>query len=107
MGGRWPVKSVKVILGLAQERREHAEFKGLETDNLIITHTHVNQAQKGRRRTYRAHGRINAYLNCPCHVQMILEEPLEDTEKAVEEAKPKKFTRKQLAIRRLQVGGDK
>lgn len=35
------------------------QVKGLDTDNLFISHIQVNQAQKQRRRTYRAHGRIN------------------------------------------------
>lgn len=26
------------------------------------------------RRTYRAHGRINAYMSSPCHIELILEE---------------------------------
>ena len=34
----------------------------------------VNQACHGRRRTYRAHGRINAYMSSPCHVEIILTE---------------------------------
>ena len=34
-------------------------MKGLDTDNLVISHIQVNQAQRQRRRTYRAHGRIN------------------------------------------------
>ena len=34
----------------------------------------VNQAQHGRRRTYRAHGRINAYMSSPCHVEIVLTE---------------------------------
>ena len=36
-----------------------AQVKGLDTDNLVISHIQVNQAQRQRRRTYRAHGRIN------------------------------------------------
>jgi ribosomal protein L22 len=35
------------------------QVKGLDTDNLFISHIQVNQAQRQRRRTYRAHGRIN------------------------------------------------
>jgi hypothetical protein len=34
----------------------------------------VNQACHGRRRTYRAHGRINAYMSSPCHIEIILTE---------------------------------
>ncbi|CAE7259452.1 unnamed protein product, partial [Symbiodinium microadriaticum] len=39
--------------------------------------------------------------NCPCHVELILSEPLDGVEKADEEVKPKKFTRKQFAKLRL------
>jgi len=35
------------------------QVKGLDVDNLYVSHIQVNQAQKQRRRTYRAHGRIN------------------------------------------------
>ena len=61
----------------------------------------MNAAQQGRRRTYRAHGRIGPYMNCPCHVEMILSEKEETVEKPVEDEKPKKFTRKQFAKLRL------
>lgn len=38
------------------------QVKGLDVDSLFISHIQVNQAQKQRRRTYRAHGRINRML---------------------------------------------
>merc|ERR1719396_179520 len=72
--GRWPVKSCKILLDLLCNAESNAEFKNLDTDNMLITHIQVNAAQQGRRRTYRAHGRINAYMSCPSHVEMILEE---------------------------------
>merc|ERR1712087_476748 len=103
--GRWPVKSCKILLDLLRNAESNAEFKNLDTDNLVIKHVQVNAAQQGRRRTYRAHGRINAYMSSPCHVEMILEEKEESVEKPDEEAKPKKFTKKQLAKRRSKVGG--
>merc|ERR1712050_127960 len=105
--GRWPVKSCKIVLDLLRNAESNAEFKNLDTDNLIIQHIQVNPAQQGRRRTYRAHGRINPYMSCPCHVEMILQEKEETVEKPVADEKPKKFTKKQLARRRLRVGGDK
>merc|ERR1712060_913725 len=71
--GRWPVKSVKILLDLLRNAESNAEFKNLDTDNLSIQHIQVNAAQQGRRRTYRAHGRINAYMSSPCHVEMILQ----------------------------------
>merc|ERR1719446_547601 len=104
--GRWPVKSCKVLLGLLKNAEANAEFKNIDSDNLYIDHIQVNAAQQGRRRTYRAHGRIGPYMNCPCHIEMILQEKEEAVEKPVEEEKPKKFTKKQLAKRKLKVGGD-
>merc|ERR1712094_49827 len=104
--GRWPLKSAKIILDLLRNAESNAEFKNLDTENLVIKHIQVNAAQQGRRRTYRAHGRIGPYMNCPAHVEMILEEKEETVEKAAEEVKPKKFPKKQLAKRKLQIGGD-
>ena len=68
--GRFPEKSVRHLLLTNAE--SNAEMKSLDTENLYIHHIQVNQAQHGRRRTYRAHGRINAYMSSPCHVEVIL-----------------------------------
>merc|ERR1711957_418227 len=102
--GRWPVKSCKILLDLLKNAESNAEFKNLDADNLVIEHIQVNAAQNGRRRTYRAHGRINAYMSSPCHIEMILKEKDESVEKPEEGVKAKKFTKKQLAKRRLKVG---
>lgn len=50
------------------------QVKGLDVDNLHITHIQVNKAMQQRRRTYRAHGRINPYMSSPCHVELVLSE---------------------------------
>ncbi len=34
----------------------------------------MNRAAKMRRRTYRAHGRINPYMSSPCHIEICLVE---------------------------------
>mmetsp|Transcript_15845 Transcript_15845/g.19056 ORF Transcript_15845/g.19056 Transcript_15845/m.19056 type:complete len:185 (+) Transcript_15845:31-585(+) len=69
---RWPEKSCKFLLDLLTNAESNAEIAGLEVESLIITHIQVNRAPKMRRRTYRAHGRINPYMSSPCHVEMIL-----------------------------------
>jgi len=43
-------------------------------DSLFISHIQVNKAMQQRRRTYRAHGRINPYMSSPCHVELIVSE---------------------------------
>ncbi|KAJ7545224.1 hypothetical protein O6H91_09G111600 [Diphasiastrum complanatum] len=72
--GRWPVKSAEFLLGLLKNAESNAEVKGLDTETLFVSHIQVNKAQKQRRRTYRAHGRINPYMSSPCHIELILSE---------------------------------
>ena len=100
--GRWPEKSVKVILSLLQNLKSNAETKRLDTEKLVVKKVIVNQAMKGRRRTFRAHGRINAYLSCNCHVEIIAEQKKEDVKKAVVEKKenPEWSTNMRTKVRR-------
>ena len=60
------------MLNLLKNAEANAEGKGLETEELVIRNIVVNQAPKTRRRTYRAHGRINPYQGHPCHVEVHL-----------------------------------
>lgn len=60
--GRWPTKSVKCVLDLLQNCESNAAAKNIDVNNLYIWHVAVQRAMKGRRRTYRAHGRINRKL---------------------------------------------
>ncbi|KAH9827406.1 60S ribosomal protein L17 [Teratosphaeria destructans] len=79
---RWPVKSAEFLLSLLKNAEANADTKGLDTNNLIVKHIQVNQAPKQRRRTYRAHGRINPYMSNPCHIELILTEGEEVVQKA-------------------------
>jgi len=47
-------------------------------------------APKLRRRTYRAHGRINAYMSSPSHIELILSAKQEPVARAAEEGKATK-----------------
>ncbi|CAH2353075.1 60S ribosomal protein L17 [[Candida] railenensis] len=79
---RWPAKSVNFIKDLLTNATSNAEAKGLDVSKLKISHIQVNQAPKQRRRTYRAHGRINAYQSSPSHIELILTEESEAVEKS-------------------------
>ena len=72
--GRWPEKSVRLFLSILKNAESNAETKRLNVDKVIVHDVQVNQAMKGRRRTYRAHGRINAYLSSNCHVNIVCQE---------------------------------
>jgi len=98
--GRWPEKSVKVVLSLLQNAKSNAESKRLNVDKLVVSNCQVNQAVKGRRRTFRAHGRINAYMSSNCHVQIRCEEREAKTKKAPVEEKKKKLVFPHRQIRK-------
>lgn len=107
--GRWPVKSVEFVLGLLKNAESNAEAKGLDLESLYIKHVQANQAPRQRRRTYRAHGRINPYMSSPTHLELILGEKAEVVPKAEGAAAPArttasaiKLSRRSAAIRRNQ-----
>ncbi|KAK9846194.1 hypothetical protein WJX84_002346 [Apatococcus fuscideae] len=101
-GGTLARKELRVSPRLLKNAESNAEVKGLETENLYIEHIQVNKAQKQRRRTYRAHGRINPFMSSPCHIQVILGEK-DSTVKAEPEKADKKLS-KAKAARQLRSG---
>ena len=104
---RWPKKSCIFLQSLLRNAESNAEVKGLDVDTLYISHIQTNRAQGQRRRTYRAHGRINPYMSCPSHIELILSEKEEGVKKADDDAaepKMKKLSRKKIAIQRLKSG---
>ena len=106
--GRWPSKSADILLQLLKNAESNADVKNLNTDALVVEHIMVNRAPRTRRRTYRAHGRINPYMTTPCHIEMILTERDEAVPKA-EEEKKKKVSKKKLKrekMRAAMTGGD-
>ena len=104
--GRWPKKSAEIILELLKNAESNADIKGLDVDHLVIDHIQVNRAPKIRRRTYRAHGRINPYQSSPCHIELILSEKedlLTRTSGAIEEepARKKKESKKKIKRQKM------
>jgi len=99
---RWPVKSAEFLIGLLKNAEANADTKGLDTSKLIVKHIQVNQAPKQRRRTYRAHGRINPYMSNPCHIELILTEAEEAVKKGEELGveKSSRLSTRQRAARR-------
>jgi large subunit ribosomal protein L17e len=100
--GRFPEKSVKHVMSLLKNLKSNAEAKGLDTEKCVISHVATQRAVQGRRRTYRAHGRISPYLSSNCHIEFHV------TEKSGEVARADKqkvrLTKKQVAKQRLAVG---
>ena len=88
--GRYPEKSVRIMLNLLKNAKANAEVKNLNVDKLIIKNVLVNHATEGRRRTYRAHGSINAYCSSNCHVDIKCEVLKENVRKEKKEAEKEK-----------------
>merc|ERR1712001_153335 len=103
--GRWPKKSAEFFLSLLKNAESNADYKGLDVDHLVIDHVQVNRAAKMRRRTYRAHGRINSYMSSPCHIEICLVEKEQAFSKtaAPEEPEKKKVSQKKLKRQKLQM----
>ena len=99
--GRYPEKSVRIVLNLLKNAKANAEAKKLNIDKLVIKNVFVNQATEGRRRTYRAHGSINAYCSSNCHVEILCEEAKERVKKETrEEGKETRFINPMKHVRR-------
>ena len=100
--GRYPEKSVKLVLNLLKNAKSNAEAKKLNIEKLVIKNVFVNHAAEGRRRTYRAHGSINAYCSSNCHVDILCEELKERVKKEKKEEEKKNiFINPMRHVRRL------
>merc|ERR1712047_67596 len=103
--GRWPTKSAEFLLHLLKNAESNAEYKGLDADHLVVDHIQVNRAPKMRRRTHRAHGRINPYMSSPCHIELCLVEKEGAFDKgagaAAAEPEKKKVSQKKLKKQKL------
>ncbi len=81
----WPRNATKEMLSLLKNAEATAKGKGLDKDDeLLVSSVVCNMAQKGRRRTYRAHGRIGPYMSTPSHVNLILTQKTKTVPKPVD-----------------------
>merc|ERR1711990_322687 len=95
---RWPQKATKAFLDLLRNAEANAEDQHLNQAGLVVKHVSCQRAPKMRRRTYRAHGRINAYMALPAHIEIVCTEEGEAVPRATEAAVAK-LTKKQQAIK--------
>ena len=88
---------------LLKNLHSNAEAKGLDTEKCVITNVVIQRAAQGRRRTYRAHGRISPYKSSNCHVQFFITEQSEGVKKAGD-VRGVRLTKRQAAQQRLAIG---
>ncbi len=96
---------MKAVRELLLNLKANCETKGLDVDKCVISHVVVQRAQQGRRRTYRAHGRVTPYLSSNSHIEFHATEKAAGVAKADKPAL--KLTKRQAARTRLAVGGKK
>lgn len=77
--GKYPVKAAQKILKILQGAEANAEFKGLDTERLRITHASAYPGMKIKRYIPRAFGRSSPRFQTLTHVELVLEE-MEKTE---------------------------
>jgi len=74
--GGYPVKATKEILKIIKNLEANAEFKGLNTEKMIIIHAAAMRGMKVRRYVPRAFGRSSPSFNTLVHIEMVGKEVL-------------------------------
>lgn len=100
--GRWPEKSCKHVHSLLINLKSNALAQSLDPEKCKITHVVSQRAVSGRRRTYRAHGRISPYLSSNCHIEFHVTEQSDNVARA--DKKEVRLTKKQAAKQKLAIG---
>ena len=99
MAGRYPKKTSTKILDLINHVEANAQFKGLNTANLVITHINANKASKvahfGRKRSREAKR---------THVEIIVQEKT-DEKTSVKRGKEVKSDKKETKVQESKVEG--
>ncbi|MGQ9470040.1 MAG: 50S ribosomal protein L22 [Nitrososphaerales archaeon] len=74
--GGYPVKAAREILKVIKNLEANAEFKGLDTEKMIIIHAAAMRGMKVKRYVPRAFGRSSPSFNTLVHIEMIGKEVL-------------------------------
>ncbi|MBS7658251.1 MAG: 50S ribosomal protein L22 [Candidatus Bathyarchaeia archaeon] len=69
--GRYPVKVADKLLKLLNELEANAEYKGLNTENLIIIHAASQRGRKLKRYIPRAFGRATPKFETLTHIELV------------------------------------
>lgn len=72
--GRYPIRAANAIIELLESVKANADFKGLDGENLIITHMFASQGYA--RIGYQAMGRISGKRrkHKACHIEIVVRE---------------------------------
>jgi len=76
--GRYPVKAAKYILKVLENAEANAEYKGLDTDSMVIRHIAAHKGRTVKKYMPRAYGRATPWFKEHVHIEVILEEVEEE-----------------------------
>ena len=93
--GRYPVQTVKCMLKVLESAEANAEYKGLDKDRLVITHSTAYQGNVIQAYTPRAQGRATPHYNRLCNFEVILTQATDEESKAEGQAKAAKKASKE------------
>jgi len=74
--GGYPVKAASEVLRAIENLEANAEFKGLDTEKMIIIHATTLKGMKIKRYVPRAYGRSSPNFNTLIHIEIIGKEAL-------------------------------
>lgn len=72
--GRYPVKAATQILKVLENAEANAEYKGMDTEKIIIEHISSHKGVVIRGFIPRAFGRVTPFNTPTTHIQIVLEE---------------------------------
>jgi large subunit ribosomal protein L22 len=71
--GRFPQKTAKAILDVIKHAQHNAEYKGLDSDNMKITHITSSRGMIVEGYMPRAHGRSTPFNHETANIEVVLE----------------------------------
>lgn len=72
--GRYPVRALKAIQDVLDNAEANAEFKNLDTDNLVVVHIAATKGRMVKKYLPKAHGRAAPWFKDLINVEVVLEE---------------------------------
>lgn len=76
--GKYPVKVAREFLRVLESAEANAEYKGLDTEVLVITHASAYQGTVQKAYTPRAYGRATPHFDRLCNLEVIVTEVEEE-----------------------------
>jgi large subunit ribosomal protein L22 len=98
--GRYPVQTAKCMLKVLESAEANAEYKGLDKDRLVITHSTAYQGTVIQAFTPRAQGRATPHYNRLTNFEVVLTQTGEESPAEAKEGKDGKKERKPSKIQK-------